>query len=45
MRQEVVDRATPMLRQLMAMDYPYPKLFDEADATVQIGRDVNSDTQ
>ena len=39
-RQEVVDRATPMLRQLMAMDYPYPKLFDEADATVQIGRDV-----
>ena len=39
-RQEVVDRATPMLRQLMAMDYPYPKLFDEADAKVVIGRDV-----
>ncbi len=37
---EVVARATPMLRQLMAMDYPYPKLFDEAEATVQIGRDV-----
>lgn len=44
-RQEVVDRATPMLRQLMAMDYPYPKLFDQADATVQIGRDVNTETQ
>ena len=42
-RQEVVDRATPMLRQLMAMDYPYPKLFDEADAKVVIGRDVSDD--
>ena len=42
-RQEVVDRATPMLRQLMAMDYPYPKLFDEADAKVVIGRDVADD--
>ena len=40
-RPEVVERATPMLRQLMAMDYPYPKLFDEAEATVQIGRDVH----
>ena len=39
---EVVERATPMLRQLMAMDYPYPKLFDEAEATVQIGRDVSA---
>ncbi len=38
---EVVERATPMLRQLMAMNYPYPKLFDEADAAVQIGRDVS----
>jgi ectoine hydroxylase-related dioxygenase (phytanoyl-CoA dioxygenase family) len=37
---EVVERATPMLRQLMAMDYPYPKLFDEAEAAVQIGRDI-----
>ena len=42
-RQEVVDRATPMLRQLMAMDYPYPKLFDEADAKVVIGRDIADD--
>ena len=39
-RQEVKDRATPMLRQLMSMVYPYPKLFDEAEATVQIGRDL-----
>lgn len=39
-RAEVVERATPMLRRLMAMDYPYPKLFDEAEAAVQIGRDV-----
>lgn len=41
-RQEVVDRATPLLRQLMGFDYPYPKLFDEAEAEVQIGRDVLS---
>ena len=39
-RQEVIDRGTPLLRQLMGMDYPYPKLFDEAEAKVQIGRDV-----
>ncbi|MEM7285273.1 MAG: phytanoyl-CoA dioxygenase family protein [Actinomycetota bacterium] len=42
-RQEVVDRATPILRQLMAMDYPYPKLFDDADAAVVIGRDIADD--
>lgn len=42
-RQEVVDRATPMLRQLMAMDYPYPKLFDEAEAKVVIGRDLGDE--
>ncbi len=39
-RQEVVDRATPLLRQLMSLTYPYPKLFDEAEATVKIGRDI-----
>ena len=38
-RQEVVDRGTPMLHQLMALTYPYPKLFDEADASNTIGRD------
>jgi hypothetical protein len=25
----------------MGLVYPYPKLFDEAEATVQIGRDLN----
>lgn len=39
-RQEVKDRASPLLRQLMGLVYPYPKLFDEAEATVQIGRDL-----
>lgn len=39
-RAEVVERATPMLRRLMGLGYPYPKLFDEAEAVVQIGRDV-----
>lgn len=39
-RQEVIDRATPLLRQLMGMEYPYPKLFDEAEAKVAIGRDI-----
>jgi len=39
-RQEVVDRGTPLFRQLMGLEYPYPKLFDEAEAKVQIGRDV-----
>jgi ectoine hydroxylase-related dioxygenase (phytanoyl-CoA dioxygenase family) len=37
-RQEVVDRATPMLRQLMSLDYPYPTLLDEAEAGVAYGR-------
>jgi len=39
-RQEVVDRATPTLLRLMGFDYPYPKLFDEAEAKVRIGRDT-----
>ena len=39
-RQEVIDRATPILRQMIGMDYPYPKRFDEAEATVRIGRDT-----
>ncbi|MGI9624433.1 MAG: phytanoyl-CoA dioxygenase family protein [Acidimicrobiales bacterium] len=43
-REEVLDRATPMLRQLMSLDYPYPKLFDEAAAGTLIGRDSESET-
>ena len=39
-RQEVIDRGTPLLRQLVGLEFPYPKLFDEAEAKVQIGRDV-----
>jgi ectoine hydroxylase-related dioxygenase (phytanoyl-CoA dioxygenase family) len=37
-RQEVIARATPMLRQLMSLDYPYPQVLDEAEATVAYGR-------
>jgi hypothetical protein len=37
-RQEVVDRASPMLRQLMSLEYPYPQLLDEAEAGVAYGR-------
>jgi len=39
---EVVERATPMLRQLMALEYPYPELLDEAEGGVRIGRDIES---
>ncbi len=39
-RDEIKERATPLLRQLMGLTYAYPKLMDEADATVQIGRDL-----
>ena len=31
-RDDVVARATPMLRQLIGIDYPYPQVLDEADA-------------
>jgi len=30
-RPEVVDRATPTLRRLLGIDYPYPQVLDEAD--------------
>ncbi len=38
-RQEVIDRGTPILHQLMSLTYPYPKLFDDAAAQNTIGRD------
>jgi len=41
-RQEVVDRATPMLRQLMSLEYPYPQVLDEAEATVAYGRNIDA---
>ncbi|MEO7397487.1 MAG: phytanoyl-CoA dioxygenase family protein [Ilumatobacteraceae bacterium] len=37
-RQEVVDRATPRLRQLMGLDYPYPQILDDAEAINAEGR-------
>lgn len=38
-RQEVIDRGTPLMHQLMSLTYPYPKLFDEAEGINTIGRD------
>ena len=37
--QEVIDRGTPIFQQLVGVDRPYPKLFDEADGENTIGRD------
>jgi ectoine hydroxylase-related dioxygenase (phytanoyl-CoA dioxygenase family) len=37
-RQEVADRASPVLRRLMGFDYPYPQILDEAEAGVAYGR-------
>ncbi len=37
-RAEVVERATPQLRQLMGMDYPYPQIMDDAQAINAEGR-------
>jgi ectoine hydroxylase-related dioxygenase (phytanoyl-CoA dioxygenase family) len=37
-RPEVVARATPMLKQLLGIDYPYPQVLDEADAVNAEGR-------
>jgi len=37
--QHVIDRATPILAQLIGIDRPYKKLFDEAEGKNPIGRD------
>ena len=37
-RDDVVERATPQLRQLMGMDYPYPQILDDAEAANAEGR-------
>jgi ectoine hydroxylase-related dioxygenase (phytanoyl-CoA dioxygenase family) len=37
-RQEVIGRASPVLRRLMSLDYPYPQILDQAEAGVQYGR-------
>ncbi len=40
-RADVVERATPTLRRLMALDYPYPEILDQVDGGVKIGLDVS----
>jgi ectoine hydroxylase-related dioxygenase (phytanoyl-CoA dioxygenase family) len=37
-RPEVVERASPVLRRLMSLDYPYPQILDQAEAGVEYGR-------
>jgi ectoine hydroxylase-related dioxygenase (phytanoyl-CoA dioxygenase family) len=37
-RADVIDRATPMLRQLLGVGYPYPQVLDEAEAGNTEGR-------
>jgi ectoine hydroxylase-related dioxygenase (phytanoyl-CoA dioxygenase family) len=37
-RQEIIDTASPLLRQLLGLDYPYPQLLDEAAAGNAEGR-------
>lgn len=37
-RADVVERATPMLRQLLGVGYPYPQVLDEAEAGNAEGR-------
>ena len=34
----ILDRASPLLRQLVGLDYPYPQLLDEAEAGNAEGR-------
>lgn len=36
--QEFIDAASPDLRQLLGLNYPYPELFDEAKAGNAVGR-------
>lgn len=36
-RADVLDAASPLLRQLVGLDYPYPQLLDEAEAKVDKG--------
>ena len=43
-RPDVVERATPMLRQLMALEYPYPEILDDNTGEATIGRDVEAES-
>lgn len=42
-RPDVVARATPLLRQLMGLDYPYPEILDDQQGGVTIGRDTDAE--
>ena len=37
-RPEVLERATPLLRQLVGLVYPYPQILDDAEPSVVYGR-------
>ena len=37
-KQEVIENATPQLKQLLGFDYPYPQILDEAEAENTEGR-------
>ncbi len=37
-RPDVLERATPMMRQLVSLVYPYPTILDEVEAKVEYGR-------
>ena len=37
LRPDVLAAATPLLRQLVGLDYPYPRLLDEVEAKVEVG--------
>ncbi len=34
---DVLGAATPLLRQLIGLDFPYPRLLDQVEATVEVG--------
>ena len=40
-RPKIVESATPLLRQLLGLDYPYPQVLEEANASVTEGRYAN----
>ena len=37
-KKQVIDNASPMLKQLLGFDYPYPKILDEAESANTEGR-------
>lgn len=41
-KQSVIDNASPILKQLLGFDYPYPQILDEAKAGNTEGRDTTA---